>query len=83
MQNTGNFRPHITASVKCGAIEQRLQMVTVGGDLQPGLLADWLVAGLGQAEINILCVEGNDKQPDNSLMQHKSLRLKEYPGRKF
>ena len=27
-------------------------MVTIGGDLQPGCLADWLLTGLGQPQIN-------------------------------
>ena len=29
-------------------------MVTMGGDLQPGCLADWLLTGLGQPQINPL-----------------------------
>ena len=33
--------------------EQLVTMVTMGGDLQPGCLADRLLTGLGQPHINL------------------------------
>ena len=35
-------------------------MVTMGGDLQPGCLADWLLTGLGQPQINPLAQKEKD-----------------------
>ena len=40
------------AVLRLGCIELRPLMVTMGGDLQPGCLADWLLTGLGQPQIN-------------------------------
>ena len=36
-------------------------MVTMGGDLQSGSLADWLLTGLGQPQINPLAQKEKEK----------------------
>ena len=36
-------------------------MVTIGGDLQPGCLADRLLTGLGQPQINTLAQKEKEK----------------------
>eukprot|EP00983_Pelagomonas_calceolata_P072320 1151672-Pelagomonas_calceolata.AAC.3 len=68
-------------------------MVTMGGDLQPGRLADRLVAGLCQPKINTkgqtqkrkalrFADEGTDKQIKSSLDAVKKVASQEYPGSK-
>eukprot|EP00983_Pelagomonas_calceolata_P050902 1142190-Pelagomonas_calceolata.AAC.1 len=68
-------------------------MVTMGGDLQPGRLADRLVAGLCQPKINPQAQtqkrkalhsadEGTDKQIESSLNTLKKVASQEYPGSK-
>jgi len=41
-----HHQPHINRGI------QMVTMVTMGGDLQPGCLADRLLTGLGQPQIN-------------------------------
>ena len=41
-------------------------MVTMGGDLQPGCLADWLLTGLGQPQINKAAAGDDDTVVDGT-----------------
>jgi len=41
---------------------EMVTMITVGGDLQPGCLADWLMTGLGQPQINPISIQVEKKE---------------------
>ena len=48
-QTLGDLKNSVTSSWRWKTM---VTMVTIGGDLQPGCLADRLLTGLGQPQIN-------------------------------